>query len=251
MATMEEHDLVLHNIRAKLYPNHLQNVEGNYNARVDNERTLTAMEVCTAAKTRGGYPGDINEMYDAVKWFHAEQIYQICDGYAVSNDYYTLYPHISGTFESPHDAIDREKHKVGVRISARKRLYEIQKRITVEITGVADTNGFIDYLIDQEEHDVRHNNYVPGQVIAIYGSKIKIAGGDPANGVYFVPVDDPSKAVKMSRIAENNPKRILGIAPDTKHVYNRLEIRTQFNGSSSSVLKEPRIITSLFTMEAL
>jgi hypothetical protein len=154
MATMEEHDLVLHNIRAKLYPNHLEHVEGNYNARVDNERTLTGMEVCTAAKTRGGYPGDINEMYDTVKWYLSEQMYQICDGYAVSNDYYTLYPHISGPFESPHDPIDREKHKVSVRFSARKRLRDIQKKIDIEIIGIADTNGFIDYLIDQEEHDL-------------------------------------------------------------------------------------------------
>ncbi|MDR0491469.1 MAG: DUF4469 domain-containing protein [Oscillospiraceae bacterium] len=251
MATMEEHDLVLHNIKAKLYPNHLEHVEGNYNARVDNERTLTSMEVCTAAKTRGGYPGDINEMYDAVKWYHSEQMYQICDGYAVSNDYYTLYPHISGHFESPHDTVDHEKHKVSVRFSARKQLRDIQKKTTIEIIGVADTNGFIDYLIDHEEHDARHNSYVPGNMIAIYGSKIKITGDDPANGVYFVPIDDPSQAVKMTRLGENNPKKITGIAPDTQHAYNRIEIRTQFNGSNNSFLKEPRIIVSLFTTEAL
>jgi hypothetical protein len=44
---------------------------------------------------------------------HSELAYQVCDGYAVSNDWFTIYPHISGAFESPHDAADPEKHKVG------------------------------------------------------------------------------------------------------------------------------------------
>jgi hypothetical protein len=84
MAGIDNHDMVLHHIRAKLYPNHLQNVEGNYLARTDTDRTLNVKDVCTAAKTRGGYPGDVNEMLNAVEWYNSELAYQVCDGYAVS-----------------------------------------------------------------------------------------------------------------------------------------------------------------------
>jgi hypothetical protein len=114
---------------------------------------------------------------------------------------------------------------------------------------VADTNGFIDYLVDQEEDDFGHNMYLNGSMVAIYGSKIKIAGDNPANGVYFVPVLDPSKAKKMTRVGENNPSKITGIAPDTEYAQNRIEIRTQFNGTKDTFLKEPRVITSAFILE--
>jgi hypothetical protein len=88
-------------------------------------------------------------------------------------------------------------------------------------------------------------------MVAILGNKIKVAGDNPSNGVYFVPVDDPSKAVKMERVGDNNPGRITGIAPNPGHPHSRIEIRTQYNGSSSSFLKEQRVITSHFILESL
>jgi hypothetical protein len=91
--------------------------------------------------------------------------------------------------------------------------------------------------------------YMAGDMVAIYGSKIKVAGDDPGNGVFFVPVDNPSQAVRMTRIGDNNPTRITGIAPDTQYSNNRIEIRTQYNGTNSTFLKEQRVITSLFVLE--
>jgi hypothetical protein len=250
MATMDNQDLVLHKIRAKLYPNHLQGkAEGQYIARTENERTLGAKDICTTAKTRGGYPGSMEELLEHVNWFNAEVAYQLADGYAVSNDWYTIYPHIGGTFESPRDKHDPEKNKISFRFSPRKRLRDIIKNISVEIQGVADTNGFINYLIDQEDAEFGHNMYLPGNMVAIYGSKIKIAGDNPGNGVFFVPVDDPSRAVKMARMGDNNPARITGIAPDTQCAQNRIEIRTQYNGTNNTFLKEPRVIASVFVLE--
>ncbi|MDR0474158.1 MAG: hypothetical protein LBH43_10865, partial [Treponema sp.] len=62
MPVMDDLDLILHKIRVKLYPSHLQNAEGQFIARTDNERTLTPKDICIAAKTRGGFPGSIDEM---------------------------------------------------------------------------------------------------------------------------------------------------------------------------------------------
>jgi hypothetical protein len=169
----------------------------------------------------------------------------------VSNDWFTIYPHISGVFESPHDAADPEKHKVSARLSARKRFRDSTKNTTVSIDGLADTNGFIDFLADLEERDTNHNVYLPGHMIIIFGTRIKIAGDNPSNGVYFVPTDGKTPAVKMARIGENTPSKIIGIAPDTKYAFNRIEIRTQYNGSNNTFLKEQRVISSLFTMDTI
>jgi hypothetical protein len=251
MAALDDLDLVLHKIKAKLYPNHLQNVEGNYIARTNNEKTLEQSDIATTAKTRGGFQGDTAEFLKIIDAYNAEVVYQFCDGYAVSNGWYTIYPNIGGVFESPHDTIDPEKNKLSFRFTPRKRMRDKIKKINVEIEGVADTNGFINYLVDQEEGDIAHNMFAPGNMIAIYGSKIKVLGDNPGNGVFFVPVDDPSKAVKMRRIGDNDPGRITGIAPDPLAMHSRIEIRTQYNGTSNTFLKEPRVIRSIFTIESL
>jgi hypothetical protein len=91
--------------------------------------------------------------------------------------------------------------------------------------------------------------YIPGDMFAINGHKLKVAGDDPNIGVYFVPVDDPTKAVKVTRIAENTPSKITGIAPKTNMMNNRIEIRTQFIGSGNTYLKTVRTITSGFVLE--
>jgi hypothetical protein len=249
MAAIKEHDLVLHKVKAKLYPNHFQNVDGNYIARTNNEKTLDQNDIATTIKTRGGYQGSTDDLLQCIEAYNAEVAYQLCDGYAVTNGWYTIYPNIGGTFESPRDTPDPVKNKVSMKFSLRKRLLDATKNISVEIEGVADTNGFIDYLIDQEENEAAHNLYVPGNMISIHGNKIKVAGDHADNGVYFVPVDDPSKAVKMERVGDNNPTRITGIAPQTGYMHNRLEIRTQFTGAGDKFLKTPRTITSAFTVD--
>jgi hypothetical protein len=67
--------------------------------------------------------------------------------------------------------------------------------------------------------------------------------------VYFVPVDDPSKAVKVTRVAENTPSKITGITPHTHYEKNRIEVRTQYSGASDKFLKTMRIITSPFVID--
>jgi len=122
--------------------------------------------------------------------------------------------------------------------------------ISVEIEGVADIGGYIGEFYDYEEDSV-NTLYAPGNMFAINGHKLKIAGDDPGVGVFFVPVDDPSKAVKATRIAENMPAKITGAAPRTGFRLNRIEIRTQYTGAINTPLKNPRVITSGFTLEEI
>ena len=76
-----------------------------------------------------------------------------------------------------------------------------------------------------------------------------IEGDDPAVGMYFVPVDGGAPAVKVTRLAENSPSSSRGIIPNFDAADCRIEIRTQYTGSSAKPLKAPRIITSNFTLE--
>jgi len=144
---------------------------------------------------------------------------------------------------------DHEKHPVSFHFGIRSKLYKLINTIKVDLDGFADVSGYIDTYTDDEEESV-NGLFVPGNMFTVHGFKIRIEGEDPSCGLYFVPVDDPSKAVKVDRIAKNNPSELTGIAPDTGYQYNRLEIRTQFSSSGNPPMKAVRTITSMFVLES-
>ena len=227
-------DDVLHRIRVKLYPNYLPSVEGRYIAKTDNEDFLGIERICAAMKNRGGFLGSYENLTENVRQFMDECAYQLCDGFALNLRYYSIHPNIGGTFNSEKDAHNPAKNPIGFKYRTRSPLRKLVQHIEVDITGVADGNAFIDRFIDREE-DAENGMYLPGNMFCITGSKIKVAGDDPGCGVFFVPVDDPSKAVKVTRMGENSGSMITGIAPDTEYQYNRVEIRTRYTGSNTTL----------------
>jgi len=121
--------------------------------------------------------------------------------------------------------------------------------INVTIEGIADVNGYIDEFLDVEAEAV-NTTWTPGDQFILTGHKLKIAGDDPACGLYITPVDPAIAPVKVTRIAENTPGKIVGVLPDsTGSLVNRLVIRTQYAGAGNIFLKTPRVITSQFTIE--
>lgn len=112
-----------------------------------------------------------------------------------------------------------------------------------------DESGFINEYFDIDENAV-NCLHIAGNQFRITGSKIKVAGDNPEVGVFFVPLDDKSKAVKVTRIAVNSPSKIIGITPYTENRPSRLEIRTQY-ASSKKLFKKPRVIISSFTLKSV
>jgi hypothetical protein len=109
----------------------------------------------------------------------------------------------------------------------------------------------------QQNHENNSLNGVfePGNQFVITGDKIKIAGDDPSCGLYFVPVGGAPiigghpAPIKLTRIVENTSNKIIGVIPETDWAFIKVEIRTQYTGSTSVFLKEPRVLTSDFTIE--
>jgi len=240
---------VFHRIKVNLYPSYFSNVEGAYIARTDNEKTLDIEDICAIMKTRGKFGGDYETLTSNVREYLDEVAYQLCDGYAVTNGYYTISPNIGGSFNSANETHDPKKHRVTFKLNTRKELRDLAKKVVIVVMGVMNRVAYIDQFIDKEE-DSLNNTFVPGNMFSIHGRRIKIAGneGDDA-GVFLVPVDDPTAAVKVARIADNTPSLITGIIPDTEFTHNRIEIRTRYSGANDKPLKTLRVLTSPFTLE--
>jgi len=250
MSLLNDINEKLHVIRVRLYPNYLKvsGVEGEYLARTNSEASLSIEQVCAALKNRGGFTGNFEVLQENIRQFFDEAAYQLCDGFTVNMKYFSIHPNVGGTFNSAIEAHDEKKHPVTFRFRAQSPLRRLVKHIEICVEGLAETSGWIDQFEDVEADSI-NTSYVPGDQFILSGSKIKIAGDNPACGLYFVPVEDPTKAVKVTRIAENSPSRIIGIVPVTNYLHVKVEVRTQFGGSSSKLLKNVRIITSDFEIE--
>jgi len=200
------------------------------------------------AEKPGGFTGNFEVLQENIRQFFDEAAYQICDGFAVNMKYFSIHPNVGGTFNSVSEACDIRKHPVTFHFRAQSPLRRLVNHIEICVEGLAGAFGWIDSFEDVEADSI-NAFFVPGNQFILHGSKIKIAGDDPACGLYFVPVEDPSKAVKVTRIAENYPSRIVGIAPKTNYLYNKIEVRTQYANSSAKFLKNVRVISSGFEVE--
>ena len=240
-----------HNIRVKLYPNYLPKAEGRYISRTHNQKKLDIEAVCKELKNRTTYEGDYNNTVKAVKAYFDEAAYQICNGHSVNTGYYTMHINVGGTFNSPRESHDREKNPLSTRFRVLLELRRKMEETGVEIDGMAETDGYIDEFFDA--HSQTTNEEISGnEQFSITGDKIKVVedGTNPDCGVYFVDVKNPSTRVKVSRfLIENLPSKIIGLTPMlvAPAVY-RVEIVTQFNGSSNTFLKQPKTLVSDFEL---
>jgi hypothetical protein len=193
-------------------------------------------------KNRGGYEGSYDEAVKTIHHFFKEMMYQLCDGFSVNTGWFTVSAHIGGVFHSVKEPFDRKKHPVTFRFHRLKTMRRLSELIEIVINGHIDEPAYISEFSDMETPD-SGNLFEPGHVSEIVGHRIKIEGPSPDIGLWMVPVLDPSARVKVTRIVENTPSRILFIPTTTNHLENRLEIHTQHSGSQTP-LNSVRVITS-------
>ena len=245
VTSVREH---LHKMRARLYETKLTDVVGRFFARTVHEASLSVEMVCSALFNRGGFLGSYNDLVDNVNQFLVEAVYQLLDGYSVNmGGYFTIYPHITGLFNSADEPYDKQKNPVTFRFKSRPKLRRLIDEIEVFIEGLADIAGsiFRFYNVDEDADNV----FAAGDQIIVTGNKIKIEGGHPSVGMFLVPVDPSGAEVPVSRIAVNTPTQLVVVIPATGYQYNRLVIRTQYTGSGNTLLKEPRVITGSMIVE--
>jgi hypothetical protein len=248
MSIIDNVNEVLHRIRVKLYPNYLSTVEGAYIARTDNEASLNIEEVCAALKNRGGFTGNYEDLVENVRQFFHEAAYQLCDGFAVNTDYYSIHPNVGGTFDKITEGHDGKKHPVTFRFRARAPLRALAEHIVVDVEGLADVTGYIDEFVDVSTGEV-NDVLTPGGMFHIAGHKIKIFGDDAEVGIYFVSADDAGLRVKAdNRLAENTASKLIGVIPALDAGEWKVEIKKQYAGSGDTALKAPRMIESAFTL---
>ncbi|WP_262487833.1 DUF4469 domain-containing protein [Epilithonimonas caeni] len=204
-----------------------------------SERSLSVKQICEAAVNRGGADVTAAAMEHATELFLKEMAYQLCDGYSINTGYFTAGTQIRGVFDSPTETFSNPKHSILFQFNQGEKLRAEIPNIEISILGVADATSAILQVKDVKSGTI-NDLLTPGRNLKISGSKIKVAGEDKANGIYFVNTDtDDRTQVELSDVVNNNPSELIIIVPILSAGTYRLEVVTQFT-SNSILLKEPR-----------
>lgn len=194
--------------------------------------------MCTAAVNRGGSDVSAPSMEHAVELFLKEMAYQLCDGYSINTGYFTAGTQIRGVFDSPTETFNPKKHTILFQFNQGEKLRAEIPTIEISILGVADNSAAVLQVTDVKSGSV-NDQITPGRNLKIQGSKIKIAGENPANGVFFVDVATEARTpVDITDRVVNNPSELIVLVPDLAPGSYRLEVVTQF--TNGNILKEPR-----------
>ncbi len=230
---------LLHRIKAKLYPNELTEDQDDFFAKVSSERTVDIPGVCQSATGRGGATGKPGDMEQHVRAFLKEMAYLACDGFSVNAGYFSLDTQIKGVFNNSSEKFTPGKHSVYFRFHQGDLMRQLIPTIEVEIDGVGDAQPAISQVTDVKSGTV-NNRLTPGKLLRVKGEKIKLAGDNPAVGVWFTAEATGERTrVEADEIGTNNPSELLLNVPDLAAGAYYMEVTTQYNGGAF-LLKDPR-----------
>jgi len=230
---------ILHRIKAYLYDNLLTRDNPNdFIARTISERSLNVKQICEAAVNRGGADVSAAAMEHATALFLKEMAYQLCDGYSINTGYFTAGTQIRGVFDSPTESFNSQKHNILFQFNQGEKLRAEIPNIEINILGVADASSMILQVKDVKSGTV-NDLLTPGRNLKISGSKIKVAGDNVANGVFFIDTTTSTRTqVEASDMVVNNPSELIIIIPALPAGSYTVEVVTQYAGSI--LLKDPR-----------
>lgn len=231
--------VILHKIKAYLYDNQLtKDIPNDFIARTVSERSLSVKQICESAVNRGGADISASAMEHATELFLKEMAYQLCDGFSVNTGYFTANTQIRGVFDSPSETFNSEKHSILFQFNQGEKLRAEIPNIEINILGVADASSAILQVTDVKSGNI-NDLLTPGRNLKISGTKIKVGGDNPENGIYFVSTDTNTRTkVEETDVVVNNPSELIVIIPTLPAGTYKLEIVTQQSGST--LLKEPR-----------
>ena len=165
----------------------------------------------------------------------------VSDGGAVNTDLFNAFPSIQGVFHSAEDAADGIHQKVRINLHAGTALRDAARAVkTKKLPGVV--SGIIISSVTDVKTGSQNNLLTPGRNIKVAGAKLKIAGDDPAVGLFFVPEAGGAPVpVDTSDLVINRPAELIAVIPNLAPGVYRLRLVTQYSGGSP--LKYPHTAT--------
>ena len=155
---------------------------------------------------------------------------------------------VNGVFIGDNAQWDSTKHSLSVTVSPTAELREAVRAVKVNVRGMATSGTIINTVTDVASGE-ENTRLTPGGAVNLTGSKIKVAGDNPACGIALTNEDNGTvTTIPANAIAVNNPSKITFVVPAALPAGNyKLSIVTQFS-NSAVMLKEPRTYVFDYTL---
>ena len=147
---------------------------------------------------------------------------------------------VEGVFIGDNARWDNSIHRLKVTANPTTRLREFVKRVTAIVRGMASSGVAINMVTDVVSGEV-NTSITPGGAVNVTGSKMKIAGDNPACGITLTnETDGTVTLIAATAIAINEPSKITFVAPAALPAGDyKLSITTQYS-TGTRLLTEPR-----------
>jgi hypothetical protein len=147
---------------------------------------------------------------------------------------------VNGVFVGDHAPWDPSKHSLHVKATPIAEVRNVIKNIHVNVLGMAQSGLFINSVFDVTSGE-ENTRLTSGGGVNISGSKIRIAGDDPSNGIYLTEQHTGVIAhLAATAVIVNEPSKVSFIVPAALPSGDwKLSLTTQFS-NNQTLLKEPR-----------
>lgn len=221
-------------IRAYFRQKPFKSMKDFYEPVAVHKGRLRMSDVIDRMNDRGPYSKET--IASLINNFHETAMELAADGYNVDAGLVYLRAMITGTSNS-HE-IDHKVNKVVIAAIPGKKLQKAGEETTIELDQSKNVyKGVMGIgLPNRRGEEIRETD-----TVKIYGTHIKIAGEDPACGVFFVSTET-KKSIKVPAkyIFDNFPQSLLLMLPEELVAGSyQLKITTRYSGNST-LLKQPK-----------
>ncbi|WP_421921111.1 DNA-binding domain-containing protein [Marinifilum sp.] len=217
--------------------------ENNYAARILTEKShdLDAIIQLMLEKRNVLSRTDINAVLTAFFQIIEECIRR---GENINLPIFNLAYSITGVFDEDTDVFDPEKHQINVNLTNGTQVRDAIEQVQLTKVDSVETDPVISSFIDIATQS-KNDKLTKNSLFEIHGKRLKIAGEDAGIGFFFVAEDGTE--TKVTQIADNGQKKIVGLIPDLAIGKYRIRIKTQstFGAYTTKGIKET---TSKFSL---
>lgn len=131
---------------------------------------------------------------------------------------------MKGVFRDKDDSYDSSRHSVVFNITPGPRLRKLEKTVKpVKVkaaTPMPDPQDIIDGATGE-----RNRTITPGGIATLKGYNLKFDKADPAQGLFFVPVDNAAAAVRVEQFTAIKPSELHFLVPQLTPGEYRVEVK--------------------------
>jgi hypothetical protein len=161
-------------------------------------------------------------------------------GYSVIDGFVQARPSVGGIFNGKAAQFDPKVNTKGAILSASPELRKAVNASKVVVLGPALTGPVINTI--EDVYSASENTLItPGRNLRIHGQNLRIAGDDPAVGVWFIDETSSTRtSVDKRDVVDNDPSTLTILTPALPQGNYFVEVVTQSGTSLKTVVKEPR-----------